>query len=612
MVERPSSDVRGWSPPQVVEWLEHLDLKQYGDLFLENDIDGEALVLLDDSSLRELGVASVGHRMTLLGDIFQLKQQHDIQIEPGDWVPQNFEIFPGDISECHALLQRQGDRISELEFRVSQLSASLLRLREDVVGLARATDKPDAVQQAAPLDMPQGPPSGRSLTTPYGQSASPRPATNNYMAYSSAPTARPITRGQIESDSNPSVKRVSAPKSLSPIPVSANKQQASSFVCTLAPISDAVGQMLQKSGVQTEILPSDEPATLDDTTQTLLTLALRKYQVRGDAKEFALFIRSSSSQRCLTLEEKPLLILQKLREARNQPWVVVQHISDIESPIELGEKKLQSRRKDAGNKSKNEAMRLRARILDPNESQAEERAFGVSQWLMRADISGKMAEQKLKSAKIMGPAANVFAQSSQSQTFALAIYPYESEREDEFDIQAGDAFIVLAKAKGWWALRRDSLADGQGDVYVSNDLNGSETVEIWTGWVPAGCLLETSRPIADLLFVQVNRARSLSSNPISSEDKNAPYRSLRHALIHAPLPLAIVLSSGTQGAMLAPFETTDGTLVLQTNERLRVFKRYNHWSYCIVDGVSQARGWVPSWRTFTITDRSHISQTKFY
>ena len=58
-------------------------------LTIENDIDGEALVLLDDSSLRELGVTSVGHRMTLLGDIFQLKQQHDIQIEPGDWVPQS-------------------------------------------------------------------------------------------------------------------------------------------------------------------------------------------------------------------------------------------------------------------------------------------------------------------------------------------------------------------------------------------------------------------------------------------------------------------------------------------------------------------------------------------
>ncbi|WFC99059.1 hypothetical protein MYAM1_001795 [Malassezia yamatoensis] len=588
MVERPSSDVRGWSPPQVVEWLEHLDLEQYGDLFLENDIDGEALVLLDDSSLRELGVASVGHRMTLLGDIFQLKQQHDIQIEPGDWVPQS-------------------DRITELEFRVSQLGASLLRLREDVVGLARATDKPDAVQQAAPLDMPQGPPSGRSLAMSYGRTASPRPTTNTYLDYSSAP----ITRGQIESAPGPSMKSVSAPKSLSPVPVSASKQLASPFVCTLAPISDAVGQMLQRSGVQTEILPSDEPATLDDTTQTLLTLALRKYQVRGDAKEFALFIRCSSSQRCLTLEEKPLLILQKLREARNQPWVVVQHIRDIESPIELGEKKLQSRRKDVGNKSKNEAMRLRARILDPNQSQAEERAFGVSQWLMRADVSGNRAEQKLKSAKIMGPAANVFAQLSQSQTFALAIYPYESEREDEFDIQAGDAFIVVAKAKGWWALRRDSLADGQGDVYVPNDLNGSGSVEIWTGWVPAGCLLETSRPIADLLFVQVNGVRSLSSNPIvNSQGNNAQYRSLRHALIHAPLPLAIVLSTGTHGTMLASFETADETLVLQTNERLRVFKRYNHWSYCIVDGVSQARGWVPSWRTFIITDRSHISQTK--
>lgn len=88
-MERPPLDVRVWSPPLVVEWLQQFELGQYAPQFLENDIDGEALVLLDDESLRDLGVASIGHRMTLLSEIFSLKQAHGIQIEPGDWVPQS-------------------------------------------------------------------------------------------------------------------------------------------------------------------------------------------------------------------------------------------------------------------------------------------------------------------------------------------------------------------------------------------------------------------------------------------------------------------------------------------------------------------------------------------
>lgn len=86
----------------------------------ENDIDGEALVLLDDASLRDLGVTSIGHRMTLLSEIFQLKQTHGIQIEPGDWVPQStssvpphtaytdYESVPDDVPDITTLLRERG------------------------------------------------------------------------------------------------------------------------------------------------------------------------------------------------------------------------------------------------------------------------------------------------------------------------------------------------------------------------------------------------------------------------------------------------------------------------------------------------------------------------
>ncbi|MFZ5784301.1 MAG: adenylate/guanylate cyclase domain-containing protein [Pseudomonadota bacterium] len=58
-------DVRGW--------LEHLGLGQYAEAFVANHIDGPLLRDLDGDDLRELGVASLGHRKRLLDAIARLR-----------------------------------------------------------------------------------------------------------------------------------------------------------------------------------------------------------------------------------------------------------------------------------------------------------------------------------------------------------------------------------------------------------------------------------------------------------------------------------------------------------------------------------------------------------
>ena len=50
----------------VAEWLRGLGLEEYGPAFRDQDIDGEVLRRLTGEDLRELGVASVGHRRRLL------------------------------------------------------------------------------------------------------------------------------------------------------------------------------------------------------------------------------------------------------------------------------------------------------------------------------------------------------------------------------------------------------------------------------------------------------------------------------------------------------------------------------------------------------------------
>jgi class 3 adenylate cyclase len=56
----------------MAEWLRGLGLEQYMPAFRDNDIDGEVLRRLTAEDLRELGVASIGHRRRLLAAIAAL------------------------------------------------------------------------------------------------------------------------------------------------------------------------------------------------------------------------------------------------------------------------------------------------------------------------------------------------------------------------------------------------------------------------------------------------------------------------------------------------------------------------------------------------------------
>ena len=58
--------------PQIADWLQRLGLGQYTQRFVENDINFSILPDLTDQDLKELGVASLGHRRQLLRATAQL------------------------------------------------------------------------------------------------------------------------------------------------------------------------------------------------------------------------------------------------------------------------------------------------------------------------------------------------------------------------------------------------------------------------------------------------------------------------------------------------------------------------------------------------------------
>ena len=157
-------------------------------------------------------------------------------------------------------------------------------------------------------------------------------------------------------------------------------------------------------------------------------------------------------------------------------------------------------------------------------------------------------------------------------SYAVAIYPYMAEEEDEFDVvvyvsllphfhgltmNSGDTFVIISRKRGWWVVQRDPAGAG----VVDSDTNKR-------GWVPAGCLLETCIPVAAAIA-----EASLASGP------NSEPPSPTHTTKAPILPLHIVSTSFPGYALMDYKKKGEGELDLFKDDVLRVFKRYNHWSY---------------------------------
>ena len=67
---------------QISDWLEKLGLGQYAHRFAENDINFRILPHLTDQDLKELGVASLGHRRQLLLAIAELNAVQKDAVQP--------------------------------------------------------------------------------------------------------------------------------------------------------------------------------------------------------------------------------------------------------------------------------------------------------------------------------------------------------------------------------------------------------------------------------------------------------------------------------------------------------------------------------------------------
>lgn len=69
--------------------------------YAENEIVGEALVALQHDDLKSMGIASVGHRLTILKSVYDVKKAQDVPIESDHYLPLCMFIFQyGSTCQC--------------------------------------------------------------------------------------------------------------------------------------------------------------------------------------------------------------------------------------------------------------------------------------------------------------------------------------------------------------------------------------------------------------------------------------------------------------------------------------------------------------------------------
>ena len=104
------------------------------------------------------------------------------------------------------------------------------------------------------------------------------------------------------------------------------------------------------------------------------------------------------------------------------------------------------------------------------------------------------------------------------------------------------------------------------------------------GWVPAGCLLETNVPVS----AAIEEAAVAVKSQTSSNGSRPPSPVSKTPI----LPLSFLSTSFPGIALMEYKKKGEEELDLMKDDTLRVFKRYNHWSYVSICQFINNRRWI--------------------
>ena len=133
-VHSPLGNILLWSVEQVADFITSLspNLMQYVPEFEDNAISGDALVELHHEELRELGINSAGHRLTILKAVYSQKVQAGVTIEEHHYVPPSIEGDKDDLNATQDDISRVIESIRLRDARIIAAEAELREMRRDL------------------------------------------------------------------------------------------------------------------------------------------------------------------------------------------------------------------------------------------------------------------------------------------------------------------------------------------------------------------------------------------------------------------------------------------------------------------------------------------------
>ncbi|KAF1355775.1 RA-domain-containing protein [Lizonia empirigonia] len=401
----PTGLLVDWSAEHVADYISDLGLEQYADTFVDEGITGDVLAALQHAELKEMGVGSVGHRLTILKAVYEVKVKQNVPIEPDDYIPlsadtsaQEAPPTQDDFAKVIRVVQARDERIHTAESELRHLREDLSRvidenkrLREEILPIVRmlkeqqqtlptlpehehvtsppatqdnrtgsslsrkfSTKKlflgsapknpsPTIQEHRALVDHSSLDPSAAAVAASSHLTASlaqmspnsitqPSPTSPAYNVGRTQYTRPEIPRSHQDHDNtqswasswNSEQTATSRDPRATPGPLSARPMRTNAAP-TPTPDDRDRDPPLALVQPQVEIFKSFR-VSIDDPCHKVLPVALKKYNITADWRQYALYIVHGDQERCLGLNERPLILFKQLdKEGRKPMFMLRKH-----------------------------------------------------------------------------------------------------------------------------------------------------------------------------------------------------------------------------------------------------------------------------------------------
>lgn len=412
----PETIITEWNADECADFISTIGLPQYADSFVENEIVGEALVALQHDDLKSMGIASVGHRLTILKSVYDVKKAQDVPVESDHYFPlsadaeaQYANATLKDIKHLVEQLRLRDERMYLLEQDLRRMTDDFRRLREDMLPALRLvkdqqTPLPNlggggsagqgysfeaTLSPPAPAPPPGSGPGG--VKRQYSQrkiliGATPKNASPTQTIHdrsiaeqtldpssaaeravlSSSHLAAMNGSGQTSSTHpSPNMPSPTSPQNYSSGATLASRSYrgegatpSSSNRSTLNDLDHGTYSSRDKSGGppgpprRRETPVPDTPTagssgasveifksfrvSMDDPCHKVLPAALRKYQINAPWDQYALYIVYGDQERCLGMDEKPLILFKQLDKEGKKPMFMLRKTTNAQVDGEPG------------------------------------------------------------------------------------------------------------------------------------------------------------------------------------------------------------------------------------------------------------------------------------